>query len=125
MRIDRAILIALLTLAASHTQAANGPRLPPVSELGGAELLNPRDLFRTYPPKAFRERAEGQVIMAFQILETGRATSCQIERSSGHASLDRGACRLMERKAKFRPAMSQDHRPIATSARLSMEFWLD
>lgn len=34
----------------------------------------------------------------------GRVNECEITRSSGHASLDRNTCRLIERRARFDPA---------------------
>ncbi|RIV87597.1 TonB family protein [Aurantiacibacter zhengii] len=50
-----------------------------------------------------RER-EGTAGYRLVIGSDGRVDACEITRSSGHASLDRNTCRLIESRARFEPA---------------------
>lgn len=50
-----------------------------------------------------RER-EGTASYRLVIGSDGRVDACEITRSSGHATLDRNTCRLIERRARFDPA---------------------
>ncbi|MGB3795056.1 MAG: TonB family protein [Alteraurantiacibacter sp.] len=50
-----------------------------------------------------RER-EGTAGYRLVIGSNGRVDACEITRSSGHATLDRNTCRLLERRARFNPA---------------------
>lgn len=50
-----------------------------------------------------RER-EGTADYRLVIGSDGRVDACEITRSSGHSTLDRNTCRLIERRARFDPA---------------------
>lgn len=58
-----------------------------------------------------RER-EGTASYRLVIGSDGRVNACEITRSSGHSSLDRNTCRLIESRARFDPA--KDNRGEAT-----------
>ena len=115
-------VFVLLSLLPIGSLAQTRAPWKPISELGGAKLLNARDIF-VYPPDAVRQNAQGQVVMSFDITVEGRVENCMVTQSSGHKSLDRPVCPLMERRARFDPARGGDGLPIATEARMSMEFW--
>lgn len=50
-----------------------------------------------------RER-EGTANYRLVVGSDGRVDACEITRSTGHSSLDRDTCRLIERRARFDPA---------------------
>ena len=56
-----------------------------------------------YPAEALRREEEGVVTVAFQVDREGYPENCHVAKSSGHPSLDRGACRLIIGKATFAP----------------------
>jgi protein TonB len=47
---------------------------------------------------------EGTANYRLVVGSDGRVDACEITRSSGHATLDRNTCRLIERRARFDPA---------------------
>lgn len=67
---------------------------------GPAGWITTEDYART---DLIRER-EGTADYRLVIGSDGRVDACQITRSSGHATLDRNTCRLIERRARFDPA---------------------
>jgi len=124
----RAGPVAGLTLACANLCAgsayaqANPPTAEPNADLGGAQLVN-RDWFtlRDYPRTALSYRLSGRVMVAFDITAEGRATNCRVVHSSGHDVLDRAACRPLERKARFIPAMDNGT-AVATTGWLNIDF---
>jgi len=61
-----------------------------------------------------RER-EGTADYRLVVGSDGRVDACEITRSSGHATLDRNTCRLIERRARFDPATnSRGDRVVGT-----------
>ncbi len=67
---------------------------PPRMDAQGRQNPPPR-----YPKLSRRLREEGTVILKIRILRDGRVGAIEIERSSGHARLDRAA---MQAVAKWR-----------------------
>lgn len=59
-----------------------------------------------YPPAAFTERRQGRVEVIAEIGTDGKATSCVVKSSSGHADLDLATCEGVYR-ATFTPATGQ------------------
>jgi len=57
-----------------------------------------------YPAAARRAEEEGVVGFRLQVDARGRVSSCTVTQSSGSSTLDRTACSLLERRARFRPA---------------------
>lgn len=68
-----------------------------------------------YPSRALREERQGTVGIRLAVGADGRATDCSVTSSSGHADLDAEACRLLMRRAKFKPAVGTDGNPMAWS----------
>jgi periplasmic protein TonB len=57
-----------------------------------------------YPARALREEREGSTGFRLSIGADGKVTDCQITSSSGHGDLDAEACKMLMRRARFRPA---------------------
>lgn len=113
-----------LCLTAPVCAQSKSPFGPPISELGGATLLN-HDwfTFRDYPPEALRGNEQGRVVISFDITPKGRAKNCKVKISSGHHALDVTPCEPLEHSARFQPAVAENGSPIATKATLSFDFW--
>jgi TonB family protein len=86
----------------------------------------PRVLSRTpprYPPLAMARRHQGQVLLQVEIGQDGRPGEVRVARSSGYQELDQAAV-AAARQWRFRPA-SRNGRPVATRARVPVNFVLD
>lgn len=57
-----------------------------------------------YPRDAWEAGIGGTVAVRYVVAPSGRATGCEVIRSSGSASLDSVTCRLIERRFRFRPS---------------------
>ena len=68
-------------------------------------------VLKAYPPQAKREKLEGTVGISLTINHQGRATSCEVIRSSGHPVLDQAACNSMVKHARFDPALDKEGKP--------------
>lgn len=68
-----------------------------------------------YPSRALREEREGVTRFSVQVGADGRVTSCQVTGSSGHADLDDTTCKLITRRARFRPATDGNGDPTTGS----------
>jgi len=75
-----------------------------------------------YPAAAIPKRAQGITDYRLSVNAAGGVDKCDIERSSGNAALDAATCRVITRRARFRPALDQAGRPIA-STYLGMVHW--
>ena len=61
-----------------------------------------------YPAIAFDQSKSGTVAFALLIDETGKVADCTIIETSGAAALDTQSCGILERRAKFTPAIGAD-----------------
>ena len=68
-----------------------------------------------YPSSAIREEAEGTTGTRLGVGADGRVTSCEVTSSSGNAALDQAACRNLQRRARFEPALDRDGNPTAST----------
>ncbi len=68
-----------------------------------------------YPSRALREEREGVTRFSVQVGADGRVTNCQVTGSSGHADLDDTTCKLITRRARFRPATDGNGDPTSGS----------
>lgn len=73
-----------------------------------------------YPEAARADRLEGVVVCSVTVGKNGRTSDPEVERSSGHAILDRAALDALK-KARFAPARRR-HRPVEIRIRLSIDF---
>lgn len=68
-----------------------------------------------YPSSAMREGVQGVTGYRLEIGADGRASGCNVTSSSGSSILDDTTCRLLMRRARFKPALDQGGNPIASS----------
>ena len=66
-----------------------------------------------YPPSALREEAQGVTAVRIGVGPDGRVTSCDVASSSGNAALDQAACRNIQRRARFEPALDREGNPTS------------
>ena len=76
-----------------------------------------------YPIAAYRQRAEGTVIIRAQVLPNGLGTLVQLERSSGHQSLDDAALAAVK-KWQFQPA-TENGKPVRQWVSIPITFRLN
>lgn len=101
-----------------------GPDTPSVPELSfferaelpQAEMLNEDEygekLIDSYPMETIHLDVEGEITISVLVTPEGRATACQIRRSSGNFVLDQWACRGAERYARFAHAQDKRGKPV-------------
>lgn len=63
-----------------------------------------------YPSAALRNEERGRTRFALSVAPDGRPTACAITGSSGSATLDQAACRLLMKRARFAPGKDADGR---------------
>ncbi len=76
-----------------------------------------------YPPAAFRAREEGTVIVRVDVDATGTPTNATVEAGSRSRDLDRAAVEAVK-NWRFEPAI-RDGKPVASAAKVPVEFKLD
>jgi TonB family protein len=75
-----------------------------------------------YPAEAIPHRAQGITDYRLRVNAAGRVEKCEIERSSGSTALDAATCRVITKRARFRPAVDGSGRPVAAPY-LGMVHW--
>lgn len=68
-----------------------------------------------YPSAALRGEEQGVTAYELGIGTDGRADRCAVTRSSGSAALDAATCRLLQRRARFAPALDRKGRPVGSA----------
>jgi len=61
-----------------------------------------------YPLKAFEREWQGVTTFAVTVAPDGRPVSCAVTTSSGYPELDREACYVAQKRARFTPAYGPD-----------------
>ncbi|UZW55207.1 energy transducer TonB [Sphingobium sp. JS3065] len=98
--------------------AAPPPPAPPPPEVP-ASRASPRSAPGSwlsdadYPSRAQREERSGTAGFRLEIGPDGRVTNCTITSSTGHADLDEATCRLLPRRARFKPAVAAGGGPMS------------
>ena len=64
-----------------------------------------------YPTKAFEREWQGVTNFAVVVGPDGRPADCKVTKSSGYEMLDRSACWVPMKRARFIPAVGADGRP--------------
>jgi protein TonB len=95
-------------------------------DFGGAKPKNRHAWFTLddYPNAAAEAGEQGNVSVTFVIGSDGRISDCQVVGSSQHPRLDVIPCKLLLKRARFKPAKDAAGNPVATRGRTSMLFWL-
>ena len=83
-----------------------------VSPTGNPSLWMTED---DYPSEARRNDEQGTTAFRLTVGPDGAATACNITSSSGYASLDDAACRLLLQRARFTPALDKKGRATTGS----------
>ncbi len=111
MRVAFVLPVLLASLAAPAMVAAGQS---PHDDFGGATALNRAEWFKAvdYPEAALYHERQGTVYVEFVIRADGTAADCSVAKSSGHADLDRHACRVLQNRARFQPATDADGNAI-------------
>lgn len=60
-----------------------------------------------YPPEALAHHWEGTTKIIVTVNTDGRASDCRVTASSGHEVLDKAACPMFKRRARFSPATDE------------------
>ena len=66
-----------------------------------------------YPEISMLTGEEGTTGFLLEVGANGRVNDCSITRSSGSSRLDERACRSLERRARFRPALDNAGEPVS------------
>jgi len=111
--------------AFTDAQVANDapPSLEPAGPVVGMQLQYANAPAPTYPRAAIQRDLEGTVMLRVLVGTDGRPLEVGIERSSGHAVLDREAVRHVQRNWTFRPAL-RDGQPVQAVGIVPIEFRL-
>ena len=82
------------------------PPAPAITPVGASPRNGPAGWITTndYARSDLVREREGTAGYRLVIGSDGRVDACEITRSSGHSSLDRNTCRLIESRARFDPA---------------------
>jgi len=108
---------AMMMMTSAGVGDRGGPRAPePTNSI--PSLFAASD----YPAEAIPRRAQGITDYRLRVDATGRVDRCEIERSSGNAALDAATCRVITKRARFRPAVDGSGRPIGGTY-LGMVHW--
>jgi TonB family protein len=65
-----------------------------------------------YPKEALERGQQGFPAFRLTVSPDGKPQRCQIVESSGFPALDAGTCALIQRRAKFRPALDEAGQPM-------------
>ena len=74
------------------------------------------------PPELEENGFEGSVEVRYIVETNGRASECQIMRSSGNRAIDAATCRQVERAFRFRPSLDGRGRPVP-SVMVQRHYW--
>lgn len=93
--------------------AAPAPPPPPPKRANPVPRGNPGRWVSNddYPSRAIREEAQGTVRFTLTVGPNGRVTNCAVTGSSGNATLDSTACRLLTQRARFDPKLDSEGNP--------------
>lgn len=64
-----------------------------------------------YPSAARQDKLQGKTTFEVQVSPTGQATNCTVIETSGHSILDDATCRVVLRRARFKPATDANGDP--------------
>jgi len=109
-------LVALLLATSAVGQFVPGKNITARAQVSGPVPANdPGTWVRTedYPDWAIEHDTTGRVGLRVEVDLDGRATRCDITRSSGVADLDTIACKKVVERARFVPARDEVGKPVA------------
>lgn len=77
-----------------------------------------------YPEAARQAEVQGTTRTVITVGTDGRASTCHVTRSSGHAVLDEATCRLVLRRFRFRPARDASGQAVVDEVDYDQEWTL-
>ena len=113
---------ALARLAACDTAAVRALGIDPAEESGIATpavpTRDPATLIGAddYPSEALRDESQGVSYVVWAIGPEGRVIDCRVGVSSGDPALDAASCGAIMRRARYRPAIATDGKPVVSHA---------
>lgn len=100
----------------------------------GHTALGPRDvsvarnslagIAQAYPARAVQQGLQGRVGIEAVVAPNGRAISCSVHKTSGHAILDDAACEGVKRRGRFEPALDDNGLPVEARFRTEVQYKL-
>jgi TonB family protein len=122
-----AAAIAMLVMFFSTTNAQISTDQPASGVVKNPRLVNPivnpRTMHIPYPPAAMKANEQGSMGLSFLVKENGKVDKVSIVVSSGHANLDRGVAKSLEKpQIQWQPG-SVDGKPMAMWAYLPVSFY--
>lgn len=116
---------AMLLISAAVLMTALAGQVDPARLAAPEPVMPIPSLFAVsdYPADALAKRAQGITDYRLRVGANGRVDKCDIERSSGNAALDAATCRVITKRSRFRPAVDEAGRPVA-SIYLGMIHWV-
>ena len=106
-------MIAARKQGAAHwvaEYARDGIKGPAPAMLRGDPAMGITD--EDYPALAQRNGEEGTVAVAYDVATDGQMENCRVTQSSGSDSLDKTTCRIITRRARFKPARDAAGKPV-------------
>ncbi|MDJ0275804.1 energy transducer TonB [Sphingomonas sp. 2R-10] len=79
---------------------------------------------RDYPEAARKAKQSGKVFVGMTVAADGKVTDCRILQSSGAASLDQATCPILFERARFRPGLDADGKPVESYKSLTFTWSL-
>lgn len=77
-----------------------------------------------YPLAALREERSGHTGFRLTVLPSGKPLRCEILYTSGWKDLDERTCRMLMRRARFKPTFDPDGAPVHSMYRSVNSFWI-
>jgi len=78
-----------------------------------------------YPVQAFERRWEGATLFQLTVDPSGKPVNCTIEQSSGHELLDKRACSIAMKRARFMQALGSGGTPAYGVYRTRLNWAID
>jgi len=99
-----------------HVEAPPAPPKPSMAS-GPQPRGRPQEWLSTddYPSSAIREGVQGVTGYRLDITPEGKVAGCTVTSSSGSAALDDQTCKLLPRRARFKPALDTAGNAIPSS----------
>jgi protein TonB len=115
---------AVDTVVDTAAATTEPPSLEPTGPATGLQLQYASAPAPAYPRAAIQRQLEGTVLLRVLVGTDGRPLEVEIERSSGHAVLDREALRHVQRNWRFQPAL-RDGQAVQAVGLVPIDFRLD
>lgn len=81
--------------------------------------------YSDYPQESVRLREKGIVGFRLEVDAQGGVTACSITSSSGFSRLDRTACALLMKRARFKPATDANGAAVAGAWSSRFRWWVE